>query len=49
MLTHPRSMFGVLARTLLRRGVPHIVNLEPDGGPSLFSSAVTGIAAHQAL
>jgi L-lactate dehydrogenase (cytochrome) len=49
VLTHPRWMFGVLARTLLRRGVPHIVNLEPDSGPGLFSSAVKGIAAHQAL
>jgi L-lactate dehydrogenase (cytochrome) len=50
VLTHPRWMFGVLARTLLRRGVPHIANLEPDsGGPGLFSSAVKGIAAHQAL
>jgi L-lactate dehydrogenase (cytochrome) len=48
VLTHPRWM-GVLTRTLLRRGVPHIFNREPDGGPGLFSSAVTGIAAHQAL
>jgi L-lactate dehydrogenase (cytochrome) len=46
---HPRWMFGVLARTLLRRGVPHVVNLEPDGGPSLFSGKVEGIGAHERL
>ena len=47
--THPRWMAGVLGRTLLRRGYPHIVNLEPDGGPGLFSTKVQGIAAHEAL
>jgi isopentenyl diphosphate isomerase/L-lactate dehydrogenase-like FMN-dependent dehydrogenase len=49
VLTHPRWMFGVLARTLLKRGIPHIVNLEPDGGPGLFSQEVKGIAAHESL
>jgi L-lactate dehydrogenase (cytochrome) len=47
--THPRWMAGVLGRTLLRRGYPHIVNLEPDGGPGLFSTKVKGIAAHEGL
>jgi L-lactate dehydrogenase (cytochrome) len=47
--THPRWLVGVLARTLLKRGYPHIVNLEPDGGPGLFSSKVKGIAAHESL
>ena len=47
--THPRWAIGVLGRTLMRRGIPHIVNLEPDGGPSLFSTKVAGIAAHEAL
>jgi L-lactate dehydrogenase (cytochrome) len=46
---HPRWMVGVLARTLLKRGIPHIVNLEPDGGPSLFSRAVEGIGVHDSL
>jgi L-lactate dehydrogenase (cytochrome) len=46
---HPRWMFGVLARTLLKRGIPHVVNLEADGGPSLFSSEVKGIGAHAGL
>ena len=47
--THPRWAAGVLARTFLRRGVPHIVNLEADGGPNLFSRQVKQIAAHEAL
>ncbi len=47
--THPRWMASVLGRTLLRRGYPHIVNLEPDGGPGLFSTKVRGIAAHEGL
>jgi L-lactate dehydrogenase (cytochrome) len=49
VLTHPRWMFGVLARTLAKRGIPSIVNLEPNGGPGLFSQAVKGIAAHDGL
>jgi L-lactate dehydrogenase (cytochrome) len=47
--THPRWLVGVLGRTFLRRGIPHIVNLEPDGGPNLFSTKVKGIAAHESL
>lgn len=47
--THPRWLAGVLGRTFLRRGIPHIVNLEPDGGPNLFSTKVKGIAAHESL
>jgi len=46
---HPRWMIGVLARTLLKRGIPHIVNLEPDGGPSLFDREVQGIGSHASL
>ena len=46
---HPRWAVGVLGRTFLRRGIPHIVNLEPDGGPNLFSTKVKGIAAHESL
>lgn len=49
VLTHPGWMFGVLARTLLKRGIPRMVNLEPDGGPSLFSSQMKGSTAHPAL
>ena len=47
--THPRWLVGTLARTLLKRGVPDIVNLEPDGGPNLFSQKVKSIAAHESL
>lgn len=49
VLTHPRWMFGVLARTVLKRGIPRMVNLEPGGGPSLFSSRMKGSTAHPAL
>jgi L-lactate dehydrogenase (cytochrome) len=49
IVAHPRWMAGVLGRTLLRRGYPHIANLEPDGGPGLFSTKVQGIAAHAGL
>ncbi len=47
--THPRWTGSVLLRTLLRRGVPDIVNLEPWGGPGLFSRKVKSIAAHEGL
>ena len=49
VVTHPRWLAGVLGRTLLRRGIPRIVNLEAAGGPNLFSSKVKGIAAHESL
>ena len=47
--THPRWVASVLARTLVKRKNPHIDNLEPWGGPGLFSRNVAGIAAHEAL
>jgi L-lactate dehydrogenase (cytochrome) len=47
--TRPRWFAGVLVRMLLRRGIPHIVNMEPNGGPGVFSSKVKGIAAHESL
>jgi L-lactate dehydrogenase (cytochrome) len=47
--THPRWLASVLARTLAKRRNPHIDNLEPWGGPGLFSRKVAGIAAHEAL
>lgn len=46
---HPRWAVGVLGRTFLRRGIPHIVNLEASGGPNLFSRQVKQIAAHETL
>lgn len=47
--THPRWLASVLARTLMKRKNPHIDNLEPWGGPGLFSRQVAGIAAHEGL
>jgi L-lactate dehydrogenase (cytochrome) len=47
--THPRWVASVLARTLVKRKNPHIDNLEPRGGPGLFSREVAGIAAHESL
>jgi len=49
VLTHPRWMLGVLARTVAKRGIPRMVNLEPGGGPSLFSAQMKGSTAHPAL
>ncbi len=46
---HPRRMLGVLARTVFKRGIPRMVNLEPSGGPSLFSSRMKGSTAHPVL
>lgn len=48
-ITHPSWLITTAARTLLRRGIPRIENLEPDGGPNLFSSAAKSIAAHEDL
>jgi L-lactate dehydrogenase (cytochrome) len=47
--SHPRWLASVLARTLVKRKNPRIDNLEPWGGPGLFSRGVAGIAAHDAL
>ena len=45
---HPRWSAATAARTLLRRGIPSISNIEPRDHPTIFSrklSAVTGHAA----
>lgn len=49
VMRHPGWMGSVLGRTLLKRKNPHIDNLEPWGGPGLFSRDVAGIAAHESL
>ena len=49
VITHPGWMFGVLARTFARRGIPHIVNFTAQGGPSLFSRKMRSISEHQSL
>ncbi len=45
-LTHPGWLAGTALRTLLKRGVPEISNLEARGGVNLFSREVAGIAGH---
>jgi L-lactate dehydrogenase (cytochrome) len=49
VVTHPGWLTSVLGRTMLKRKSPRIDNLEPWGGPGLFSRQVAGIAAHEAL
>ena len=45
-LSHPRWLVGSAGRTVLRRGVPVISNLEAQGGVSLLSRKVASIAGH---
>jgi len=45
-LTHPRWLIGAAGRTVLRRGIPVISNLEAKGGVSLLSREVATIAGH---
>jgi L-lactate dehydrogenase (cytochrome) len=45
-LTHPRWLIGAAGRTVLRRGIPVIGNLEATGGVSLLSRKVATIAGH---
>lgn len=45
-LTHPGWLVGTAGRTVLRRGVPRIGNLEARGGVGLLSRKVASIAGH---
>jgi L-lactate dehydrogenase (cytochrome) len=45
-LTHPRWLIADAGRTVLRRGIPVISNLEATGGVSLLSREVATIAGH---
>jgi L-lactate dehydrogenase (cytochrome) len=45
-LTHPTWLIGAAGRTVLRRGIPVISNLEATGGVSLLSREVATIAGH---
>lgn len=47
--THPGWLLGTLVHTFAKRGLPRIDNLEPEGGPHLFSGGVSSIAAHDRL
>jgi L-lactate dehydrogenase (cytochrome) len=46
---HPGWVLSTAARTLLTRGIPHIDDLEYNGGPSLFSRRADKIASHASL
>ncbi|HEY1931302.1 MAG TPA: alpha-hydroxy acid oxidase [Acetobacteraceae bacterium] len=48
-ILHPGWVVSTALRTLLKRGNPHIDNLEYDGGPSLFSQTAGKIASHAGL
>ena len=48
-ITHPRWLGGTAARTLLRRGIPHISNVEPDRAVNLLSRKVGAITGHSAF
>ena len=48
-ILHPNWLISTAVRTLVKRGIPHIDNLEYDGGPSLFSQSVGSIASHAGL
>ncbi len=45
-LTHPSWLVGAAGRTVLKRGIPVISNLEAEGGVSLLSRKVASIAGH---
>ena len=45
-ITHPRWLGGTAARTLLRRGIPHISNVEPRQSINLFSRKVGAVTGH---
>ena len=48
-LKHPGWVLSTMGRTLLKRGIPRIDNLDYDGGPPLFSRTVSKIASHDDL
>ena len=48
-LTHPRWLAGTAARTLLRRGVPAISNVEADNRINLFSRKITRVTGHSSF
>ena len=48
-VTHPRWLGGTAGRTLLKRGIPHISNVEADNPINLFSRKVGAIAGHSSF
>jgi L-lactate dehydrogenase (cytochrome) len=48
-LTHPRWLAGTATRTVLRRGMPMISNMEPDTGIGIFSRRIARITGHSSF
>ncbi|MBB2203185.1 alpha-hydroxy acid oxidase [Gluconacetobacter tumulisoli] len=48
-ITHPHWLLGTAARTVARQGVPVISNIQPRGGPGLFSRQVSFIGGDGAF
>ncbi len=48
-LTHPRWLAGTAARTLLRRGLPAISNVEADERYNIFSRRIARVTGHSSF
>ena len=48
-LTHPRWLAGTAARTLLKRGVPVISNVEADEGVNVFSRKINRVTGYSSF
>ena len=48
-ITHPGWLLGTAARTIGKRGIPVISNLEPVGGPTVLTRDVSFIGGHASL
>ncbi len=48
-LCHPRWLAGTGLRTILRRGVPAISNIDPVQRPTIFSRSLGGVTGHAAF
>ncbi|WP_428377043.1 alpha-hydroxy acid oxidase [Lichenicoccus sp.] len=48
-LRHPRWLAGTGLRTVMRRGVPAISNIDPVARPTIFSRSLGGVTGHAAF
>ncbi|TLU71677.1 alpha-hydroxy acid oxidase [Lichenicoccus roseus] len=48
-LSHPRWLAGTGLRTVLKRGVPAISNIDPTQRPTIFSRTLGGVTGHAAF
>ena len=46
VLRHPRWLAGTLGRTVLRRGIPAISNVDPHEHPTIFSRKLGAVTGH---